>query len=95
MSQIILNDEQAKLLASSHGPIELRDLKGNLLAVAQLAADAKRIAVAKKRLESGEPGIPSRKVQALLQALDEADSNGATNEELRELSKRLLDFQRT
>lgn len=90
MSHITLSEEQSKLIIESAAPIEVRSPDGVLLGLLQPSDDARLIAQAMKNRASGRPGIPSHKVQALLQELDKADENGATDDELRELSKRLL-----
>ncbi|HEV3080982.1 MAG TPA: hypothetical protein VGY66_14460 [Gemmataceae bacterium] len=70
MPQIILDDEQAKLLASSLKPVEVRDRQGNLLGVIPPVWTEEEVADAKKRLASNEPRYTTAEVLEHLRSLD-------------------------
>jgi hypothetical protein len=70
MPQIILDDEQAKLLASSLKPVEVRDRQGNLLGVIPPLWTEEEVADAKKRLASDEPRYATAEVLEHLCSLD-------------------------
>jgi hypothetical protein len=62
MPQVILDDEQAKLLASALKPVEVRDRQGNLLGVIPPVWTEEDIADAKRRLASDEPRYTTAEV---------------------------------
>jgi hypothetical protein len=57
MLEIVLNPEQAKVVASSLQPVQVRDERGNVLGVIAPAWTEEEIADAKRRLASGEPRL--------------------------------------
>jgi hypothetical protein len=71
MLQIVLNDEQAKVVASALKPVQVRDGKGNVLGVINPIWTEEDIAEAKRRLASPGPRYTSEQVQRRLQALQE------------------------
>lgn len=91
MSHITLNDEQVCSLSNSEQPIEVRDSRGTLLGYLQPSLDALMIARVKKRQGTKRKMVSSDQVHSVLQKLDEADSAGASKEELQELAKKLVD----
>jgi hypothetical protein len=62
MLQIILDDEQARLLASALKSVEIRDRQGNLLRVIPPVWTEEDVADAKKRLASDEPRYTTAEV---------------------------------
>lgn len=71
MPQIIVDDEQAKLIAESPGSIEIRDRKGDLLGYAKATYKwtEEDIAIAKQRLNSDEPRYTTKEVFEHLKSL--------------------------
>lgn len=71
MNEIILTDEQTKVIAAADGPVELRDSAGTILFKVD-PGDARALAAHRKRKQSGasEPGIPAEQVEAYLQRLE-------------------------
>jgi hypothetical protein len=78
MKEIILTDEQARQIAESKEPVELRDAAGTVLVKID-PFDATALAAHRKRKLSGteEPGVPGEKIQEYLRLLQaEWDKNG-------------------
>jgi hypothetical protein len=71
MSELILSDEQAKIVAQARKPVTVRDSKGNVLGFVAPVWTEADVTEAKRRLSSGERRIPSERVEAHLRALEE------------------------
>jgi hypothetical protein len=71
MKEVILTDEQAKVIADANGPVEVRDSAGTILFQID-STDARALADHRKRKQSGisEPGVPTEQVEAFLQRLE-------------------------
>jgi hypothetical protein len=72
MSHITLTEEQARIVAQSPGPIEVRDPHGKLLASLPPPCEQEIFAEVKRRLASDQPRYPSHVVQARLRKIAEA-----------------------
>jgi hypothetical protein len=70
MTQIVLSDEQAKTVASSLKPVQVRDLRGNVLGYIEPLWTEEDIAEAKRRLASGKPGFTTAEVLEYLRSLE-------------------------
>ena len=70
MPYIIIDDEQARILAESNGQVEVRDRAGQHLGYVSLDFSAEEIAEAKRRLASDEPRYTTREVLEHLQNLE-------------------------
>jgi hypothetical protein len=70
MKEVILTNEQAKLIAESTEPIELRDVAGTVVVKID-PIDALALADHRRRKQSGQPAvaIPGERVRAHLSAL--------------------------
>ena len=90
MSQIVLTEDQARVLAGAEGPVEVLDPAGQPLAsMAALSPEhLEALRKGKLALASGEPSVPGEQVQALLQEFDEIDERQGLD---REKAERLLD----
>jgi hypothetical protein len=71
MAQLILTEEQARIVAGATEPIHLCDPRGNIVAILKPAFTAEDLAEAKQRLASDGPRCTSEQVQAHLRALQE------------------------
>ena len=71
MPHIVLNEEQARVVAGASEVIELRDEGGKVLARVEPPVPEAEIAEAKRRLASGQRRWPSARVQELLATLNE------------------------
>lgn len=91
MPHLTLYEEQADRLIEMDGTVEIRHPDGTVLGHLHLSEEVRWIRQVKQQLAPRGPGIPSEKVQALLQALDRAAAEGVTQDELRELSRRLIE----
>src|SRR5437588_6833140 len=94
MPEIILTEEQARVVAGASGTVEVRDPHGQLLAFLQPLhpKEVEAILRVRQRRASGktEPGIPSARVQAMLRKLEEIDRReGITEEKMKEVLRRL------
>src|SRR5581483_12344796 len=91
MNQIVLTDEQAKAVASSLKPIQVRDSKGVLLGTFTPIWTEEDIAEAKRRLASPGVCFTSEQVQSRLEALQqEWERTGGFDEAyMQEFLKRL------
>jgi len=69
MTQIILTQEQAKLLLHSSEPVELCDPKGHVLASVPPLAEAEFIRLAKQRSKSQGPWFSTAEVLAHFESL--------------------------
>lgn len=71
MQQIILNDEQMKILAEAHGQVEVRDSGGHLVGYLRFVGFmAAELEDAKRRLASDEPRYTTEQVLAHLHSLN-------------------------
>jgi hypothetical protein len=70
MIQIVLNDEQAKIVASAHKPVQVCDGSGNLLGIIAPTWTEADIADAHQRLASKEPRYTTAQVLEHLRALE-------------------------
>jgi hypothetical protein len=91
MNHIVLDEEQARILVQTSEPVEVRNRYGTVLGHIQLSEEARIIALIKQRRASPGKKVPAHKVEEMLQMLDQAAQQGATRQELEELSKRLID----
>jgi uncharacterized protein YmfQ (DUF2313 family) len=71
MADLVLTEEQAKIVAQAHGPLTVRDVRGNLLGRLEPELTAEMIAELKRRARSPGPRYTGAQVQARLQALQE------------------------
>ncbi len=79
--QIVLTEDQAKLLAQAQEAVEIRDPKGNWVGRLD-PREAHIVSESRKRLASSDPRIPGHKVQAHLTALQEEwDRTGGFDKE--------------
>ena len=69
MAHIIVDDEQAKLIAESSGHIEIRDRHGKHLGYVLSGFDEADIALAKERRDSNETRYSTQDVLKHLQSL--------------------------
>ena len=77
MSELILTEEQANIVASASGPIPVRDTKGRILGHLEPKLTSEIIAELMQRAESPGPWYTGEQVQARLRALqDEWDRTG-------------------
>jgi hypothetical protein len=71
MSQIVLTDKQAKIVAESSGNVVIRDAQGRHLGYLSHGFTAKDIAEAQRRLAAPGPRYSTAEVLARLQELDQ------------------------
>src|SRR5262249_28235353 len=69
MDHIVLNDEQAQLVATALKPVQVRDVKGNVLGYIPPVWTEEDIADAKRRLASEEPRYTTAQVLEYLRSL--------------------------
>jgi hypothetical protein len=70
MHHIVLNDEQARLVATALNPVQVRDGKGNVLGTIAPVWTEADIADAKRRLASDEPRYSTAEVLDHLRSLE-------------------------
>jgi hypothetical protein len=70
MPHIIVDDEQAELIAKSANPLEIRDRQGRYLGYVAHGFSDEDFALAKKRLASDEPRLTTRQVLDHLRSLE-------------------------
>ena len=70
MPEIILTDEQARILAQATGPVTIRDTTGAVLGHVEPHLTPTKIAEL-KRVAEAEPGYSGEQVQAMFRALEE------------------------
>src|SRR5260370_35053355 len=70
MPDLILSEEQARIILQAAKPVTVRDSKGTLLGSVSPFWTEADIAEAKRRLASGERGIPAQKGESHLGALE-------------------------
>jgi hypothetical protein len=71
MTELILSEEQAKLVASAAGPMRVRDAKGQVIGRLEPELTPEVIAELKRRAASPGPRFTGAQVQARLHALQE------------------------
>jgi hypothetical protein len=91
MADLILTEEQAKIVAASFGPVAVREPGGQVLGHIEPKLTPQQIAELKRRAASPGPWYRSDQVQARLRALQEEwDRTGGFDEAyVREYLKRL------
>jgi hypothetical protein len=70
MLQIVLTDEQAKVVATALKPVQVRDGQGNALGWINPVWTEEDIAEAKRRLASDEPRYTTAQVLEYLRSLE-------------------------
>jgi hypothetical protein len=81
MPEVILTEEQAKIVAQAGGPVAVRDSKGNVLGHIEAKPTPEEIAELKRRAASPGPFFTGAQVQARLRALQEEwDRTGGFDE---------------
>lgn len=70
MTHIVVDDEQAKLLAQACGTVEIRDSHGKQLGYVAPVFTDEDIAIAKRRLASDEPRRTTQQVLERLRSLE-------------------------
>ena len=70
MTQLILDDEQARILEESVDSVELRDQRGRCLGYVSLGFTLQDVAIARRRLASNEPRYTTREVLEHLHSLE-------------------------
>jgi hypothetical protein len=71
MPELILNEEQAKVLSQSYGPVVVRDANGKVLGHLERRLTPEMIAELKRRAAAPGPRYTGDQVRARLQALQE------------------------
>jgi hypothetical protein len=91
MPEIVLTEEQAKVVAGAFVPVQVRDVRGNLLGHIEPAVSSEQLAELKRRARSPGPRYTGTQVQARLLALQtEWERTGGFDEaHLREFLRRL------
>ena len=69
MAHIVIDDQQAKLIAESSESVEIRDRKGNRLGYVARGFSEADIALAKERRDSNEPRKSTQEVFEHLRSL--------------------------
>lgn len=81
MNDLVLTDEQARIVTLAAGPIAVRDAQGNVLGQFEPRPTPEMIAELKRRARAAGPRYTGAQVQARLQALqDEWDRTGEFDE---------------
>jgi uncharacterized protein YmfQ (DUF2313 family) len=81
VEEVILTDEQAKIVAQALGPVKVRDARGSILGHIEPKLTPEMIAELKRRAASPGPFYTGAQVQARLQALQEEwDRTGGFDE---------------
>ena len=81
MPDLILTEEQAKIVAQSYGPLSVRDSDGKVLGRLEPQLTQEMIAELKRKAASPGPWYTGEQVQARLQALQEEwDRTGGFDE---------------
>jgi hypothetical protein len=91
MSELILTDEQARIVTEALGPVTVRDSKGKVLGNLEPQLTPETIAELKRRAASPGPWYTGAQVQARLQALQEEweRTGGFDEAHMRDLLARL------
>jgi len=71
MPHIIVDDQQAKIIADGADSVEIRDQHGNHLGFVAHGFSDDDIAIAKQRLESEEPRVTTPEVLEHLRSLEQ------------------------
>jgi hypothetical protein len=71
MTQIILNDEQARVFVTAGESVELRDESGRLLGLASRGPTEEELAEARRRLASDGPWFTTQQVLDHLRSLEQ------------------------
>jgi hypothetical protein len=73
MAQIVLTEEQSRIVAQAGGPVEVRSAEGKLLGAFEplSAEDLVSIEICKQRRAQGGPTYSGAEVRARLQKLEE------------------------
>src|SRR5690349_5074001 len=71
MAELILTEDQSRIMAQARGPVVVRDNSGNLLGQFELVLTPQEIAAIKRRGASPGPYFTGAQVQARLRALQE------------------------
>jgi len=71
MSEIMLSDEQARVVSQALGPVAVRDAKGTVLGHIEPKLTQEMIAELKRRAASPGPFYTGQQVQARLKALEQ------------------------
>ena len=71
MPHIVVDDQQAKIIAEAAQTVEIRDRQGNRLGYIAHPFTDEDIAVAKRRLQSDEPRFTTREVFSHLRSLEQ------------------------
>jgi len=69
MPHIVIDDEQARLIAESSECVEIRDQRGNCLGYLVTGFSEADVALAKERRDSDEPRWPTKDVLEHLRSL--------------------------
>ncbi len=81
MQDIILTDEQVKIVTEALGPVVVRDAKGNVVGHIEPKLTPEMIAELKRRARAPGPRYTGQQVQARLKALEaEWDRTGGFDE---------------
>ncbi|HKI37678.1 MAG TPA: hypothetical protein VKA46_37850 [Gemmataceae bacterium] len=91
MPQIVLTEEQARLVAQAATGVEVRDPQGQVLGFLKPyePGEAEIIAECKRRLAQPGPRIPGTRVTAMMQKLQELHDKGeVTPERVQEIVRR-------
>jgi hypothetical protein len=92
MPQIVLTEEQARIVAQATERVEVRTAEGRIIGSFQPLSPEEAEAVARYLRARGSkgPGIPSARVQAMLQKFHEIDEReGVTREKMEEILRRV------
>lgn len=93
MSHIVLTEDQARILAESTGPVEMRDPQGRTLACVTPFDPVERemLERARQSIAAGGKRIPSARVRMFLQRLHEMEkSEGIDEAKVKELLQRTI-----
>ena len=71
MSEIMLSDDQAKVVTQAFGPVAVRDAKGTVLGHIEPKLTQEMISELKRRAASPGPCFTGNQVQARLKALEQ------------------------
>jgi hypothetical protein len=93
MPEVVLTEEQAKIVAGASGPVKVRDCDGRILGHIEPVLSPEMIAEFKRRAWAPGPRFSGEQVQARLHALNEewARTGGFDEAYMYEFLKRLDD----
>jgi hypothetical protein len=92
MAHIVLTEEQMQVVSRAPDCVEVRDPQGRILTFLKPFAPGELEAIFRHLLQKGsnEPGIPSARVQAMLQRAHEIDEReGMTPKKMAELLRKV------